>query len=1062
MAGGPVRGCFLLWLVAAGIAGSTAFSGTDDVSPDHYQEVQGRVSAMLVADGYSSAYRVDLGLALAGTDSVELNGRLLRPEEYDLDLERGVLLLASRPARWSVIRVSCTALLPRAPRGYRRRGPPGMDAEMVPATRPVIAAEDSTSALGELDISGSKIIGVSIGGSEGTGLNQATRLAVRGMVEGVRVDAELSDQSSPIPPEGITLELEELDVVRIDLSGRGWRGGFGDVDFQLPTAGFGTLERRVVGGLVSGEYGPVEGRIGYARPRGRYGRSLLNGLDGVQGPYVLAPDGRETRLVTGSEEVYLDGRRMTRGWDADYTVDYSTGEIVFTSKHAIDRFTRIEASYQYVLDAWERVNAITGIAFESGPLRVSADYFAESDEPERDGRYELSPEEREYLAGIGGDTSRAWLDGGTRVGDSAGSYVVANDHYRYVGEGRGDYRVRFSFVGDSLGDYFYDDSLLAHVYAGPGAGGYVAKYRVELPRRTELGRLELNLGSGELRAGLTGIGRRNALNLLAGQPDMGTDGALGAWAGWSGDRFNLHYRGRLLALGFEHPGGDSLVDVEYDWGGLSQERVHHISELSGSLEPSDWLDVGADLGLLETRDDRMWARYVGRVRAGPVVMAGGRYGAETRASAEARPEFGYLRPRVVWSQNWPELAVRRSYEVGLGLAAGAGLDLDLGYRWLRADTADTVGGARVHETGGLAELELSWQSGDRFRTSGRVARQDRRYPGDAAGNWGSWLTGLNLMFSPRTGVRFHGDVQQFRRLVQLRDEYYRYVGPEEGHYSRDTLTGRYYFDPGGEYERVLAGTGSYVPASEMAFNVVGDWSAWRPVGLTGSLSRTDVSDSAPVRQSHSHSVRATVRLLEPLLTLWLISAGGTTSDRTLVVSGLATRRQRYRVELFSSRLPEVELRLRGERGLDERQGTGNRAEHSERLWTAVAEPTIGARLRLEIELSVEQSLISQPLFYPELGEFSLTSLSAGIGRNFALGTRWRLRGRAALTRRTSPVMELPFEIALARPLGWTPSAMVDLSHVLSETITLGGRYSFSDRPDRPAEHTVSAELRAYF
>ncbi|MFO7676652.1 MAG: hypothetical protein R6X12_10100 [bacterium] len=1020
-----------------------------------------RAADIFLADGFRSVYPVRLGLALPGTDSVELDGRPLGPGEYIFDYERGLLLLSRRPPRWTVIRVSSEVLPVRVRPEYRRyeARPFVPAAPGAPDALPVSAPDADR---GELVIGGSKTIGVVVGGAEGSGLNQATRLAVDGTIEGVRIDAELSDQSSPIPPEGTTLALDELDVIRIDLSGPGWQGRFGDLDLRLPTTGFGTLERRAIGGLVSAELGPAGARVGYARPRGRVGRAVIAGRNGVQGPYVLAPDGRSATLVAGSEEVYLDGHRMTRGWDADYVIDYAGGELSFTSRHVIDRFSRIEAIYQYTLDAWERENVTGGAQFAGGGFRVGADYFREGDEPDRGGRYELTGPEREYLASIGADTVRAWLDGGTRVGDSSGSYVLDGGAYRYVGEGRGDYRVLFTLVGDSLGDYVFDDTLGAHRHVGDGRGEYVSKYRVELPVRSELGAVELGYEAGGFRTGLSGIGRRNVANLFAPGGGAVLDGAIAGRAGWDSDRVELGWRGRALAPGFSFPGGDSLVDLEYRWNGVRPEQARTLNEFAGTYRPREWLEAGADLGWLGTEVDSLFFRGLGRLRVGPAILDGGRVRTETRAGVEVRPDFGRFRPRAGWRQAWARATGRRTLEAGLGVSPVAGLELDAGYRDIRADTAETGGVLATHETGGVGEFQLSWQPGDWLRASGRAARQARHYPASALDNWQSWLTGVNIVALPRPGLRLSGDLQQSRRLVQLRDEFFRYVGPGEGDYSRDTLTGRYYLDPNGPYERVVAARGRFVPADEIALNLSGDWSTWRPLGLTGTLSRLDVSDSVPLRQASNHNLRATFRALEPVVTAWFTASGGTTLDRTLVRSGQLARRGRYRAEFQSVRVPAVELRARVELGEDSREDAAGRLDYIERSRAVGLEPVIGRRLRLEVEAGFEHSTIAEPVLYPELGEFALVALSAAVGRGWSFGERWRLRARGGVTRRTASVADLPFDVALTRPTGWTPEALLDLSHVFSEALTLAARYDYRDRPDRDADHRVSAELRAYF
>jgi hypothetical protein len=52
-------------------------------------------------------------------------------------------------------------------------------------------------------------------------------------------------------------------------------------------------------------------------------------------------------LIAGTEVVYLDGDRLKRGEGNDYMMDYNSGEITFTAKHLITRFSRIVVEFQY-------------------------------------------------------------------------------------------------------------------------------------------------------------------------------------------------------------------------------------------------------------------------------------------------------------------------------------------------------------------------------------------------------------------------------------------------------------------------------------------------------------------------------------------------------------------------------------------------------------------------------------------------------------------------------------------------------------------------------------------
>ncbi len=125
-------------------------------------------------------------------------------------------------------------------------------------------------------------------------------------------------------------------------------------------------------------------------------------------------------------------------------------------------------------------------------------------------------------------------------------------------------------------------------------------------------------------------------------------------------------------------------------------------------------------------------------------------------------------------------------------------------------------------------------------------------------------------------------------------------------------------------------------------------------------------------------------------------------------------------------------------------------------------PVIGTKLRLEAELGCERKTVAEPVSYPELGQFAVAALDASLARTFSFGSRTRLRASVEVVRRTATVETLPFDVGLNGPLGVTPGAGLSLEHSFSGVLSASARYSFKDRPDEPSEHTLSAELKAYF
>ena len=59
-------------------------------------------------------------------------------------------------------------------------------------------------------------------------------------------------------------------------------------------------------------------------------------------------------VIPGSEAVYEDGQRQTRGETNDYVIDYATGELTFTSNRLITQDKRVTVEFQYRTNEFTR------------------------------------------------------------------------------------------------------------------------------------------------------------------------------------------------------------------------------------------------------------------------------------------------------------------------------------------------------------------------------------------------------------------------------------------------------------------------------------------------------------------------------------------------------------------------------------------------------------------------------------------------------------------------------------------------------------------------------------
>ncbi len=1064
-------GVYFLFLQLTTLTGRSPLtdSGQIPVSP-----LGVRGERVFVADGINAVYPVGKGFEIGkvqavlilGSDSVFVNSRLLPRSAYLLNVQEGKVIFLVHLPELAIVRVVYRYISFSDRRTMLRKEvlrvlEPARGETLITVARvDTIGAEPS----GNWTVSGSKSLGFSAGSVSGVGIDQATNLILSGQVEDVFVEAELSDQSTPIPPEGTTRELEELDRIAIAVRGRGWQGNFGDVELGFDGGMFGKVARRTVGAVAKGSLGNFSVTGGYAKPRGEFGSLLLNGIDGVQGPYPLAPDGRAAEIVPGSEKVYLDGKLLVRGWDADYTIDYSTGELIFTNRHLIDHRSRIEAEFQFVTGEYERSGVVAGIGFQPGPFGIELTFFQEGDDPNRMQVLDLSEEEKKLLGALGKDTSRAWLPGGKFVGKGKGDYVQEEGHFRYVGSGRGDYQVRFTLKGDSLGSYVYDDSLLAFRYVGRNQGNYVDSVRVVLPKRQEVGYGKMVFDLGKLRGAVEGALSRRSANLFAqdGASDQG--GGLNLNLGWQDTIWGIEYRHRVAGTGFVFPGAKQEVDFSYRWAGSHQEERKKSDEFFVRVAPLNWLEFTGDAGRMEQFSGRELVRVGGRGRIGFLTLDGFKVDNFFRVGATVAPRIFWLFPLsgFVFEEQGRER--NRGWDIGVDLKPGERFFGGAGFQLVYFDEKDSLI-SRWLGSGESRMLNLNWDWSlmERLNLEGVGGYQMRFYYDSTNSNWRRIFGTINTVWNPVLGVRLATDLSQSFRQVQLRDEQFRYVGPGQGQYVRDSITGGYLPSPDGDYERVVVFLGRFAAAQELVWNGMVEFSRYEPLNLSLSFSRNWTrSDTGLLSELFRTDLRAELNSFVPVFSPTAGFSIDRSQDRTLTFTGRGTAHYRAFLEMASGALKELELQGRVERAERTRRLVSGEIDYEEKGWRFSFSPVVGKQLRLEVTLAYEPKELSEPLAYPELGRFRLEAFEGWVARSSSFGKQTKLRIRAGGTYRRASVAVLPWDVELNQPLGLVPEVGVELEQLFSEIFSATGRYNYTDRPGRAAEQELSFELRAFF
>lgn len=360
----------------------------------------------------------------------------------------------------------------------------------------------------KIERSGSISRGFSVGSNKDFTINSGLRLQLAGQLsDELEVVAVLSDQSSPIQPEGNTRTLQEIDNVYIDIKHKFAQATFGDFQFTQRVGTFGVVDKKLQGIRTSAfldEKNSVN--LSYASARGKFKSQQFNGIDGVQGPYRLTGENNERDIIVlaGTEKVFINGEEKIRGENYDYIIDYSTGEIFFTPKVVITNASRIKVDFEYSDRKFERnfFGSVINSKIFSDRVVFGFTYFREGDNQDLPIDISLSEDDRRILSQSGNDRLKASKSGVKFVGyDStgkpAGQYrlrdtVINGNVYEFYefapNSDSAFYNVSFSFVGEGKGDYIRI-SLGRYRYVGPDNGNYLPVILLPMPELKQIGNL---------------------------------------------------------------------------------------------------------------------------------------------------------------------------------------------------------------------------------------------------------------------------------------------------------------------------------------------------------------------------------------------------------------------------------------------------------------------------------------------------------------------------------------------------------------------------------------------
>lgn len=435
----------------------------------------------------------------------------VEPSYYDMDFQKGTLVLKETfPAFLDTLTIRFLKFPEYLTKEYS-----------IYDSRRVVKSEDGNYDLYKvsrdpfkkfvpfqgLNTSGSITRGISIGNNQNAVVNSNLDLQITGKIsDKVSLRASIQDSNIPLQSSGYSQKLDEFDQVFIELFSDKWNIRAGDLFLENRTSRFLNFNKKVQGlsnNLNLGKPGNKTNVFASAAlVRGQYARSTFVGQEGNQGPYKLRGSNGELfiLIISGSERVFVNGILLERGENNDYLIDYNAGEIVFTSLFPINSEMRINVEYQFSDRNYSRFVSYFGATHEHKMWSIGTNVYAENDLKNQSLQQNLSEEQAQILVAAG-DNSNLMNAPSAFVDDYSPNKILYRktlinsvEVFEYsTNPSDVLYNVRFSLVGENLGDYeLSNNSAIGRIYQyvapidGVKQGSYQPIIRLVAPTKIQI------------------------------------------------------------------------------------------------------------------------------------------------------------------------------------------------------------------------------------------------------------------------------------------------------------------------------------------------------------------------------------------------------------------------------------------------------------------------------------------------------------------------------------------------------------------------------------------------
>jgi len=320
----------------------------------------------------------------------------------------------------------------------------------------------------KLNRTGSISRGLMVGNNQDFSLNSNLNLQLSGMISPtMKILASVTDDNIPIQPQGNTQQLQDFDKVFIEVSDQKWKLTAGDFWIKNKDSYFLKYNKRGQGihlknKIIGNNNIEIDVENSASISKGKFGRNVIQGIEGNQGPYRLYGNENESFIIilSGTENVYIDGVLLKRGQNNDYIIDYNTSEISFTANTLINKDKRIIVEFQYSDKNYARslLQSSTNIKKNNSSFYIHG--YGEQDSKNQPLQLDFDLLDRQTLENIGDNIDLAIGSGIDSVDFNQATNLyqkidsLGYEVYQYSNnEQQAVYMLTFSNVGQGNGNY---------------------------------------------------------------------------------------------------------------------------------------------------------------------------------------------------------------------------------------------------------------------------------------------------------------------------------------------------------------------------------------------------------------------------------------------------------------------------------------------------------------------------------------------------------------------------------------------------------------------------------